>query len=339
MAVAAENRTSSRPIVRTAAVPYFVAAVFFVSGFPALIYQLIWQRSLFALYGINIEAVTVVVAGFLFGLGIGSLAGGRLSRSRSVPLLALFGAIETSIGAFGAVSLRVFDFVGAHTLMLPRAEITGIVLILLFVPTLLMGSTLPILVAYLVRRSANVGRAVGVLYCVNTCGSAVACFAGAFGLMHIAGMQGAVSIAAAINFVIGGAALIEVFRARHQTGIAGAAGDTPALPAETAADAWPRSRRDFALAVILAGLAGYISLSYEILWFRAFTFANSTASAFAVILGVFLAGIANGSWRAQPLFNAEFSKARAAQAVAIAMHSGSLVGFTLLPLTAASVFH
>src|SRR6516164_11471278 len=118
MAVAAENRTSSGAIVRTAAVPYFVAVVFFVSGFPALIYQLIWQRSLFALYGINIEAVTVVVAGFLFGLGIGSLAGGRLSQSRSVPLLALFGGIETSIGAFGAVSLRVFDLVGAHTLML-----------------------------------------------------------------------------------------------------------------------------------------------------------------------------------------------------------------------------
>src|SRR6516225_3836624 len=132
MAVAAENRTSSGAIVRTAAVPYFVALVFFVSGFPALIYQLIWQRSLFALYGINIEAVTVVVAGFLFGLGIGSLAGGRLSQSRSV-------------------SLRVFDLVGAHTLMLPRAEITVLVLILLFVPTLLMGSTLPILVAYLVR--------------------------------------------------------------------------------------------------------------------------------------------------------------------------------------------
>src|SRR6516164_9764516 len=156
MAVAAENRTSSGPIVRTRAVPYFVALVFFVSGFPALIYQLIWQRSLFALYGINIEAVTVVVAGFLFGLGIGSLA------------------------------------------------------------------------AYLVRRSANVGQAVGVLYCVNTCGSAVACFAGAFGLMHATGMQGAVSIAAAINFVIGGAALIEVFRTRHQTGIAGAVGDAPA---------------------------------------------------------------------------------------------------------------
>jgi spermidine synthase len=147
MAVAAENRIASPAIAGTAATPWFVALVFFVSGFPALIYQLIWQRSLFALYGINVEAVTVVVAGFLFGLGIGSLMGGRLSRAKSMPLLALFGAIETLIGAFGAVSLHVFDFIGVHTLTLPRGEITAIVLVLLFVPTLLMGSTLPILTA------------------------------------------------------------------------------------------------------------------------------------------------------------------------------------------------
>ena len=228
MALAADKSIASRSGARTRATPHFVALVFFVSGFPALIYQLTWQRSLFALYGINIEAVTVVVAGFLFGLGIGSLVGGYLSLSRSVPLLALFGAIETSIGAFGVVSLHVFDFVGAYTLTLPRPEITAIVLILLFVPTLLMGSTLPVLVAYLVRRSANIGQAVGVLYCVNTASSAVACVAVAFGLdVHLAGMQGTVNIAAAINFVIGGAAPVEAYRTRH-CAAADAAVTTPA---------------------------------------------------------------------------------------------------------------
>ena len=45
---------------------------------PALIYQLLWQRALFTMFGINVEAVTLVVAGFLMGLGFGSFFGGWL---------------------------------------------------------------------------------------------------------------------------------------------------------------------------------------------------------------------------------------------------------------------
>src|SRR5579883_1140762 len=29
--------------------------LFFLSGFPALLYQIVWQRALFAIYGVNIE--------------------------------------------------------------------------------------------------------------------------------------------------------------------------------------------------------------------------------------------------------------------------------------------
>ena len=57
-------------------------AVFFVSGFPALIYQIVWQRSLFTIYGVDSESIAVVVTAFLLGLGIGSLLGGTLSRTR-----------------------------------------------------------------------------------------------------------------------------------------------------------------------------------------------------------------------------------------------------------------
>ena len=32
--------------------------LFFCSGFPALIYQIVWQRALFSVYGVNIESVT-----------------------------------------------------------------------------------------------------------------------------------------------------------------------------------------------------------------------------------------------------------------------------------------
>src|ERR1044071_2068130 len=84
--------------------------LFFVSGFPALLYQIVWQRTLFAIYGVNIESVTVVVSAFMLGLGLGSLAGGRISRSPSAPLLLMFGGIELAIAAFGLGSLRIFHW-------------------------------------------------------------------------------------------------------------------------------------------------------------------------------------------------------------------------------------
>src|SRR5713226_6299298 len=57
----------------------FLALLFFCSGMPALVYQIVWQRALFAIYGVNAQSVAVVVTAFMLGLGLGSLVGGRLS--------------------------------------------------------------------------------------------------------------------------------------------------------------------------------------------------------------------------------------------------------------------
>src|SRR5579864_9098096 len=90
-------------------------ALFFLSGFPALLYQVVWQRSLFSIYGVNIESVTVVVSAFMLGLGVGSLAGGLLSERSGVPLLAVFGGSELGIASFGLVSLNIFHRVALLT--------------------------------------------------------------------------------------------------------------------------------------------------------------------------------------------------------------------------------
>ena len=131
--------------------------LFFFSGFPALIYQIVWERALFALYGVNVESVTVVVTGFLLGLGLGSLVGGFLSRIPGMPLLALFGAAELSTAAYSLFSLRLFHQVGHYTAGISLFDTTAISFALLLIPTMLMGSTLPMLLAYSVRRSRSVG--------------------------------------------------------------------------------------------------------------------------------------------------------------------------------------
>jgi len=184
-------------------IPRWMLVAFGASGFAALIYQVVWQRVLFAVFGVNIEAVTVVVTAFLAGLGCGSLLGGWLARAPSTALLRGFGTLEAAIGAFGLVSIPFFHWVGDVTLPLDpvaRAMITALIVML---PTTLMGATLPLLVGYLVRSTGNVGRAVGILYFVNTAGSALAALAAVLFILRALGESHSTFLAAAINLSIG----------------------------------------------------------------------------------------------------------------------------------------
>src|SRR5262249_15937381 len=194
-----------------------IVVIFFASGFAALIYQIIWQRALLTIFGINVEAVTVVVTGFLLGLGIGSLSGGWPSRTSTIPLLAIFGLIEIAIGAFGAISLPVFQWAGARTINLPMIAVSAVTLALVIVPASFMGATLPLLTQYFVQRAMNVGRSVRLLYSINPLGSAVACFVSAFGLAHLLGMQNSILVAAAINVLVGAASLSLAYWRRGQS--------------------------------------------------------------------------------------------------------------------------
>src|SRR5262249_39609264 len=69
---------------------------------------------------------------------------------------------------------------------------------------------------YFVTRSRNVGSSVGILYCLNTLGSAAACFVSAFWLMRSLGMHNSVKVAAVINFFVGLMGLYLGYWSRHK---------------------------------------------------------------------------------------------------------------------------
>ena len=74
--------------------------------------------------------------------------------------------------------------------------------LLVLAPTLLMGSTLPLLVTYAVNLTGNVGWSVGTLYHVNTAGSALAAIVCVMLLLPFAGLQWSVWIAAMFNVTV-----------------------------------------------------------------------------------------------------------------------------------------
>ncbi len=177
-------------------------SVFTISGISALIYQMIWQRALFTIYGCNVESVAMVVTAFMVGLGLGSLAGGWVSERSRVPLVLLFSLAEFGIGFYGLISLQLFHWVGDLTLG-AGALLTGVLAFaLIFLPTLLMGATLPLLVAQQVRETAAVGRSVSWLYFVNTLGAALGAFIAVFFCLGRFGESGSVLLAAILNAAV-----------------------------------------------------------------------------------------------------------------------------------------
>jgi len=107
---------------------------------------------------------------------------------------------------------------------------TGVVTFLLvLLPTMLMGGTLPLLVGYLVRSSGNVGKSVGTLYFVNTLGSAFASAAAALHLLGHFGQAGTVRVAAAMNLFVAAVAYLQ----HRRLGAEAAPGEATSAPADT----------------------------------------------------------------------------------------------------------
>jgi spermidine synthase len=309
----------------------FYYLLFFLSGFPALLYQIVWQRALFTLYGVNVESVTMIVTVFMLGLGLGSLFGGRLSSLPKIRPLVAFGIIEISIGLFGSASLWIFHRVGALTAG-HSTLVTGMVsFALLLIPTLLMGSTLPLLVEHVVRTTGNVGESVGSLYAVNTFGSAVACLAAAIVLMDALGESGVVDLACCFNLMVGAAAIAVGIR------------NVSAAAAKTSMESrHPNPTVPFWVGVLLAGITGFIALAYEIIWYRVYSFTTGgRASAFALLLAFYLVGIAIGSIAVQNACKEKLDNdlSRTLWAAACVVLLGSICAFLLGPAVARTVVH
>lgn len=198
----------------------WIYVIFLLSGFAALLYQIVWQRALYAIYGINIESVTMVVTAFMLGLGLGSLAGGIVSKESKRPVLLYFSLVELGIGLFGMASLAIFHAVGNVTLGMSALATFFVTFLLVLFPTVLMGSTLPLLVAHLVRENKNVGKSVGTLYFVNTLGSAFASAASVLFILGRAGQSGSVRLAALLNFTVSLLAYIAHRRAQRPQEVA-----------------------------------------------------------------------------------------------------------------------
>jgi hypothetical protein len=235
--------------------PALLAILFFCSGMLALIYQIVGQRALFAIYGVNSESVAVVVSAFMIGLGFGSLIGGWLSAKFPRRAILFFALAEFGTALFGLASLGIFHWFAERTAGAPLASLVPLSIALLFVPTACMGLTLPLLADHLVRTFSSAGYSVGVLYFSNTFGFAVACDLCATFLLRDFGQQGSVRVAAFLNLLVGLSAFLLLLRRNRHSDSASLPGQPPALVAPFLS---------LRMAMLLSAATGCISLGCEI---------------------------------------------------------------------------
>lgn len=303
----------------------FLSVLFLLSGTPALIYQIVWQRVLFSIYGVNSQSVAVVVSAFMIGLGLGSLLGGYLSVRFPGYAIRLFAAAELTVAMFGLCSLKLFHWFATFSSGASLGSVIVFSLVLLLLPTLLMGATLPLLTGRLVLTSGNVGASISRLYFVNTLGSAIACYLSAAFLLRAFSLSGAANIAALLNAIVGASAYL----------LAARSSDTTPPPPGTAPSAALPNSLPLGIAALLAFVSGFIALGYEIAWFRVFAVASSDrAPAFALLLATYLSGVAAGSFLADR-FTAKFSHPQILRLIGLfLLLSGALSPF-LPPLVGA----
>ena len=149
-----------------------------------------------------------MVTAFLAGLGLGSLAGGRISKRGGTSLLFAFATVEIAIGLYGVISVSLFRWIANFSAGMSASATGALTFALVLIPTFFMGATLPLLVAYVVNTNRSVGRSVGQLYFANTAGSALASLMTAAFLMKNLGESKSVAVAAAINLVVGSSVLL-----------------------------------------------------------------------------------------------------------------------------------
>lgn len=177
--------------------------LFGISGIAALIYQICWQRLLYAAFGVDILSITIIVSAFMLGLGVGALAGGELADRHPRHILQMFAGAEFAIGLFGLLSPWLIATIAAWTMQGSPAVVAASNFLLLLVPTTLMGATLPMLVAHCLQAYRTVGGAIGTLYFINTLGAAGGAALTGFIGFHFLGLAAAIRVAVALNFIVG----------------------------------------------------------------------------------------------------------------------------------------
>jgi Spermidine synthase len=281
--------------------------LFVLSGACGLAYEVVWSKYLGLFLGNTVLLHTAVLGTFMGGLALGSLLIGRRVARINAPLKA-YGYLELAIAAY-ALAFPSLTKLGEALVAAAAAGMgpgtSGLIVVkvltgvlLLALPTLLMGATLPLLTAHVERslplmhsgedRTRKGGDGANWLYFANCAGAVLGTLVTGFLLIPYLGLAATVTGVAILNALVGLTAA--------GFGLRSAA--TPTPTADAAGTAAPRAglsarERTVLVAICLSGATAFF---YELVWTRLFAVSlGSSTYSFTLMLAAFITGLSVGS--------------------------------------------
>lgn len=288
------------PVRMTKLLNSLVYIFVFLTGVSALIYQVVWQRMLSRLLGAETLATSIVLAVFLVGLSIGYFLSGWWS-TRLKNAMKGYALLEAITGLWGFAFMLLYAGVSALTLTWKFEPpfwmvVQGLfcTVLLLLIPTICMGGTVPLLTRALSKTVSKATRQHAWIYALNTAGAFLGALLTGFFLLELYGISLSIKLAAGINVA---SALVFYLAGKHalESGSFSrrAEADSRDEP-EAVSTASPYSPKTLYAVAFFNGCA---ILCLENVFLRITNVAfGSTAYSFSIIVAAFILSLALGGY-------------------------------------------
>lgn len=289
----------------------FVAICFILSGATGLIYEVLWARMLGLVFGATTLAVSTVLAAFMGGLALGSALAGRFGTTVRRPVLT-YGLLEIGIAVYALAVPFLFGFIdnlyaiiwqhfqpGFFVFSLWRFVLSCLMLL---VPTTLMGATLPVLSAAIVRSTSTTSTSITKLYTRNLVGAICGCLAAGFLLLPTLGVRATIYVAALINIFIGIATIVADWKSGTGPAIDTGALDKNSPDGLETIELAPGKTGELSVGatefwLFCAFVSGFVTISTQVAWTRMLTMiVGSSTYAFSIAVALFLVGLSVGAY-------------------------------------------
>ncbi|HEX9940729.1 MAG TPA: fused MFS/spermidine synthase [Thermoanaerobaculia bacterium] len=200
----AARTVTAEPALETAAEAgsalrlWAILGTFFLSGGAALLLETGWNRFFSLLNGTHVYSTSTVLAGFLTGIGLGSLLMARwIDRIRNpfAAVALLYGIVAVcgmlvfrSAGLFTWAYFAIFERSrGYYVFQLGACLVIALIVLL---ATLAMGANFPLVARIATRAGAERGTSAGRVFFANTLGAVLGAFLAEFVLLPAWGFPG-----------------------------------------------------------------------------------------------------------------------------------------------------
>jgi spermidine synthase len=288
----------------------------FLSGFSALVYQVLWMKQLGLLFGNTSHAAGATLAAFFAGLAAGSWFWGKRSSRCGNPLRTYAG-LELGIAITALLYFVVMR--GYHVIYpeLYQSVHSGawlllvkflLALVLIFPPAFCMGGTIPIVGHHAIRNPFRFGSISALLYGVNTLGATLGALLAGFFMPLWFGFRVTCFIAMGITVIVAFLAfLVSRSSSAFRTVEVGKGQDDASAARMDPVVRKKLDKNRVALAAICF-LSGFGVLALEVLWTRMFALVlENSVYTFAAILVVVLSCLAGGSLISSALARTKWS--------------------------------